>query len=282
MVKIPLRLIDTHAHLDDSIYERDLDIVIRAAQDEGVGIITVGNDYTTSVRAVNIADRYSNVYAAIGLHPLKVGGAMRSEDKMVDIGRYKELAEHPKVVALGETGLDFHDLPQGGRKSPEKELAERIKENQRKVFGRFLELSRELRLPIMLHCREAHEDMLKMLETWDRATSGFDSRGVVHCFSGTWKQARRYFNLDFMISVTGIVSHGGFQGELLKKAPLTRLLAESDCPHLTPVAWSIRRNEPAYITGVTANMAGLRKISIEEVEKQFLENARKVFKRIPS
>jgi len=274
-------MIDTHVHLDDPLYERDLDIIVRHAQDEGVWVITVGNDYLSSVKAVNIAERYSNVFAAIGLHPLKVGGAVRSENKLLDTGRYMELARHPKVVALGETGLDYHDLPQGKKKSPEFQLAERIKDNQRKVFARFLELSRELRLPMMLHCREAHNEMLKMLETWDKATSGFDSRGVIHCFSGNWKQAKRYFNLDFLISVTGIVSHGGYQGELLKKAPLTRLLAESDCPHLTPVPWSIRRNEPAYVRSMAANLAGLRKVSAEEIEKQLLQNALKVFKRIP-
>ncbi len=273
-------IIDTHVHLDDSLYERDLDVVVRHAQDEGVWIITVGKDYTSSVQAVNIAERYSNVFAAIGLHPLKIGGAVRSEDKLLDTSRYMELAKHPKVVALGETGLDFHDLPHGKRKSPGFQLAERIKDNQRKVFARFLEMSRELRLPLMLHCREAHNEMLKLLETWDRATSGFDSRGVVHCFSGNWKQAKRYFNLDFMISVTGIMSHGGHQGELLKKAPLSRLLAESDCPHLTPIPWSIRRSEPAYVRSTAANLAGLRKMSTAEVESQLLQNALQVFKRI--
>lgn len=277
-----IKLIDTHAHLEDSVYEKDLDIVVRHAQEEGVGVITIGKDYTSSVQAVNIAEKYSNVYASIGLHPLKIGGAVRSEDKLLDVGRYMELAQHPKVVALGETGLDYHDLPQGKKRSQEFQLAERIKDNQRKVLARFLDMSRELRLPLMLHCREAHDEMLKMLETLDRATSGFDSRGVVHCFSGTWKQAKRYFNLDFLISVTGIISHGGYQGELLKKAPLTRLLAESDCPQLTPVPWSIRRNEPAYIRSVAANLAGLRKVSIAEVENQLQKNALKVFKRIPS
>ncbi|MBU0625361.1 TatD family hydrolase [Patescibacteria group bacterium] len=273
-------LIDTHAHLDDSVYKQDLDIVIRQAVNEGVWIITVGNDYETSIQAVKIAEKYPNVYASIGFHPLKIGGTLQAEDKLVDVGRYIELARHPKVVALGETGLDFHDLPQGRKKSNEYQLAERIKDNQRKVFAWFLEMSRELRLPLLLHCRDAHDEMLKLLETWDRATSGFDARGVIHCFSGNWKQARRYFNLDFMISVTGIISHGGYQGELLKKAPLSRLLAESDCPYSTPTPWSIRRNEPAYIKQVAANLASLRKISVIEVEQQLSANAKKVFKRI--
>lgn len=282
MLKLKPRILDTHAHLDSKVYERDLDIVVRHALEDGVWIVTVGNDYQSSVQAVSIAERYpEGVYAAVGLHPLRIGAAALAEDKLIDIGKFEALARHPKVVAVGETGLDFHDLPQGKRGGPEHQIAERIKLNQMKVFARFLELSRELRLPLMLHCREAHDEMLKMLETWDKATSGFDSRGVVHCFSGNWKQARKYFNLDFMISVTGIVAHGGYQGELLRKAPLGRLLAESDCPFLTPQPFSLRRNEPQFVSSVTARLAGLRKMRVEDVEKQLAENAMSVFKRIP-
>jgi TatD DNase family protein len=273
-------LIDTHAHLDNPVYNRDLDIVVHQALEEDVGIITVGNDYTTSVQAIKIAERYPNVYAAIGLHPLKINRQVQADDKLIDIGQYLLLARHPKVVALGETGLDFHDLPQGRQRSIERQVAERIKDNQRKVFARFLEMSRELRLPLLLHCRDAHDEMLKMLETWDRTTSGFDSRGVVHCFSGTWKQARRYFNLDFLISVTGVVSYSGYQNELLKKAPLSRLLVESDCPYLTPTPWNWRRSEPSYIKQAVANLAGLRKMSISDVEKQLSENYRRMFQHL--
>jgi len=282
MAKTKPRILDTHAHLDSKVYERDLDIVIKHALDDGVWIVTVGNDYLSSVRAVSIAEKYpEGVYAAVGLHPLRIGAAVLAEDKLIDIGKFDALARHPKVVAIGETGLDYHDLPEGRRGGSEHQIAERIKVNQMKVFARFLELSRELRLPLMLHCREAHDEMLKLLETWDRATSGFDSRGVVHCFSGNWKQARKYFNLDFMISVTGIVMHGGYQSELLKKAPLGRLVAESDCPYLTPEPFSLRRNEPSYVTTVAASLAGMRKLSVREVEKQFAENAMSVFKKIP-
>ncbi|MEA3249474.1 MAG: TatD family hydrolase [Patescibacteria group bacterium] len=282
MVKTKPRILDTHAHLDSKVYERDLDIIVNHALEEGVWIVTVGNDYLSSVKAVSIAERYpEGVYAAVGLHPLKIGAAVLAEDKLIDIGKFQQLASHPKVVAIGETGLDYHDLPTGKRSSPQAQIAERIKMNQKKVLARFLELSRMLRLPLMLHCREAHDEMLKMLEIWDKTTPGFDSRGVVHCFSGNWKQARRYFNLDFRISVTGIVTHGAYQGELLKKAPLSRLLAESDCPYLTPEPFSLRRNEPSYVTMVAANLAGLRKIPTEEVVKQFGENALEVFKKIP-
>src|SRR5512142_3206125 len=152
------RYIDTHCHLDSDIYARDLDIVVKHALDEGVWIVTLGSDYETSKRAVEIAERYpEGVYAAVGLHPSKVGGDVAADDKLIDMTKFAELAAHPKVVALGETGLDYHDLPTDKRSDPER-LSDRIKANQKKVFGGFLDLSRQLRLPVLLHCRDAHDD----------------------------------------------------------------------------------------------------------------------------
>lgn len=275
------KYIDTHCHLDSEIYSRDLDIVVKHALDEGVWIVTLGSDYASSKRAVEIAERYpEGVYAAVGLHPRKIGAEVMADDKLLDIDKFAELAKHPKVVALGETGLDYHDLPPDARTDPKFHLVEQIKANQRQVFGRFLDLSRDLRLPLLLHCRDAHEEMIEMLETWDKTTRGFDSRGVVHCFSGTWKDARRYFNLDFMISVTGIVSHGAYQSEVIKKSPLSRLVVESDCPYLTPVPWSIRRNEPSYLPTVSEAIAAMRGDAPQQVAQETTGNALKVFSKI--
>ena len=275
------RYIDTHCHLDSEIYARDLDIIVKHALDEGVWIVTLGSDYESSKRAIEIAERYpEGVYAAVGLHPKNVGGDLMADDKMLDIEKFAALAAHPKVVALGETGLDYHDLPADARTDPKFHLAEQIKANQRQVFSRFLDLSRDLRLPLLIHCRDAHEDMLGMLETWDKTTRGFDSRGIVHCFSGTWKDARKYFNLDFMISVTGIVTHGAYQSEVIKRSPLSRLVVESDCPYLTPVPWSIRRNEPSYLPTVTDAVAAMRGEPPVQVAQETTRNALKVFSKI--
>ncbi len=276
-----LRLIDTHCHLDASIYERDLDIVVRHAQDENVAIVTLGSDLQSSRRAVEIAERYpQGVYAAVGFHPSKVSADPLSEE-LADMSGFTELLAHPKVVAIGETGLDYHDLPSFSRNAAEVQLADRMRANQKKAFGRFLDLAREHRLPLLLHCRDAHEDMLQMLETWDKTTRGFDSRGIVHCFSGDWKTARRFFNLDFLISVTGIQTHGGYQSEVIKKSPASRLVVESDCPHMTPTAFSIRRNEPSYLPLVAAAVAGMRETSEAQVAAETTANALKVFTRIP-
>jgi TatD DNase family protein len=274
-------LIDTHAHLDADIYRRELDIVVKHALDDGIWVITVGSDLESSRRAIEIAERHpQGVFAAVGLHPLRVPGGVKAEDKLVDMDKFHELARHPKVVALGETGLDHHDLPRSTKADPKAALADRTKESQRKVFSAFLELSRELRLPLILHCREAHDEMLEMLETWDKATRGFDARGVVHCFSGDWKQARRYFNLDFLVSFTGLVTHAHYQAETIKKAPPSRIAVESDCPYLTPTPWSIRRNEPGYVKGVAAALAGIRGVTTEQLAKETTQNALKVFSKM--
>ena len=275
------KFIDTHSHLDSDIYAQDLDIVVKHAQQNDVWAVTLGSDYASSKRAVEIAERYSSgVYAAIGLHPLKVSAEELAEDKLLDLEKFFELARHPKVVALGECGLDYHELPEVPRRHPQAHLASLIKANQKKVLRKFLQLSEELRLPLLLHCREAHEDMLELLETWDKTSRGFDCRGIVHCYSGNWKQARRYFNVDFMLSLTGLLTHGSYQTEIIKKAPLGRLVLESDCPHLTPEPFSIRRNEPSYLTSVADAVAGIRGEPVELIAKTTTENALKVLNKL--
>lgn len=273
-------LIDTHAHLDSPIYEGDLDIVVRHAADDDIYAVTVGNDYRTSRRAVEIAEKYPSVYAAVGMHPMHIRGDADAEDKLVDVQAFQELAGHPKVVAIGECGLDYHDFAHGYRKGPGAREVEKIKSRQKKVLGSFLQLAREFRLPLLLHCRDAHKDMLFMLETWDKASPGFDSRGVVHAYSGTWKDARRYFNLEFMISITGLITHGAYQTEVVKKSPLNRIVLESDCPYATPIPWNIRRNEPAYLTVVADTVAGIRGATKDAVAAQTTMNCRNIFRKM--
>lgn len=276
------KLIDTHAHLDQDIYAHDLEIVVKHALEDGIWIVTIGTDYETSKRAVELAERFpEGVYAAVGIHPRKVGENLLAEDKLLQFEKFSELAAHPKVVAIGETGLDFHDLPRDPRTDPNLQAAERIRANQKKVLGAFLELARQHRLPLSLHCREAHGEMLQMLDNWGKTSPGYDAKGVVHCFSGSWKEAKRYFNLGFAVSLTGIITHGAYQTELIKKAPASQLMIESDCPYLTPVPWSIRRNEPAYLSAVADSLAGIRGIPAAQAYKETTMTALRMFTRIP-
>lgn len=274
------KYIDTHAHLDSDVYSRELEQVVKRALDEDIWIVTLGSDLESSRRAVEIASRYpTGVYAAVGLHPLKVSADSLAEDKLVDLDVFRALAENPKVVAIGECGLDYSDLPQPvrGRMSP---AAEAMRLNQKKVFRQFLQLSEELRLPLLLHCREAYDDAISMIETWDKTSRGFDCRGIVHCFTGDWKQAKRLFGLDFFISVVGAVTHGAFQAELIRKAPLNRLVLESDCPHLTSPPWVMRRNEPSFLPLIAAGVASIRGETPEKIAAQTVENAMRILNRL--
>jgi TatD DNase family protein len=273
-------LIDTHCHLDDKVYEKDLEVVVKQALADDIWIVTVGSDYASSVRAVNIAERYpSGVYAAVGFHPRKVSQGKIEEDKLMDLEKFFQLANHPKVVAIGETGLDFHHLPDI-RSKQDRQRAEQTKENQKKVLSRFLQLSSELRLPLLLHCREAHDEMLSMLGRWDRTSRSADVRGIIHHFSGGWKAAKRYFGLDFMISATGLMTYGAHQSDVFRKAPLDRIVLESDCPHLCAVPWSHRRCQPTYLETVAISLAGLRRVSLEQVSRVTTENALKVLTKL--
>lgn len=276
-----MKYVDTHCHLDSEIYDRDIEVVIKHAREEGVAVVTLGADLASSRRAVALAEKYpDNVWAAVGLHPLKVPSDLTSDDKLIDVGGFVELLKHPKVVAIGETGLDFNALSTDVRDAYELRNHERVRANQKKVFGRFLGLAREHRLPLLLHCRDAHSEMLELLETWDRASAGFDARGIIHCFSGDWKEARRYFNLDFLISVTGFMTHGAHQAEIIKKSPASRLVVESDCPHMTPLGWGIRRNEPSYLPGIADALAAMRGVPAKQLAEETTANALRVFKKM--
>jgi TatD DNase family protein len=273
-------LIDTHAHLDDPIFERDLAVVIKQALADDIWIVTLGSDYASSKRAVEIAEQYGQgVYAAIGLHPKRVSQQALADDQLMNLERFAELADHPKVVAIGETGLDYSVLPEGRGKGV-REKRELAAENQKQVLSRFLQLAAEKRLPLLLHCREAHNDLLGILERWDKTARPADVSGIVHHYTGNWKQAKRYFTLDFLLSVTGLLTHGGFQAEVFRKAPLDKLVLESDCPHLTTVPWSHRRSEPIYLETVALSLAGLRQRDLLEIAAATTANSRRVLKKM--
>jgi TatD DNase family protein len=275
------RLIDTHSHLDDEVLGRDLDIIIKHALEENIGMVTVGSDLESSRRAVAIANKYpEGVYAAIGLHPQKVS-LDGTGTEGIEIGRFRELLAHPKVVAIGEIGLDYRDFPVLRRGDARTALVEGAKSRQKAVLSAFLELSREARLPLLLHCREAQEDLLGLLENWDKLTPGFDAHGIVHGFVGDWKTARRFFNLDFAISVTGIMAHGAYNTEAIRKAPASQLVIESDCPHSTVAPWAMRRSEPSYLPACVSAIAALRGEKTEALMASMTANSLRILKRLP-
>ena len=251
-------LIDSHAHIDDARFDADRDSVLeRAAAADVELIMNIGADMSSSARSVALAEQYPQIYATVGMHPHDAK-EMQEQD-------YKQLlrwAEHPKVVAIGEIGLDYHyDL------SP--------RPVQKEVFLRQLDIARQTGKPFVIHEREAHADTFEIIRT---AAKGL--AGVFHCFSGSIETAREYLKLGFYISVAGPVTFpkSAKTKEVAQFVPLDRLLIETDSPYLTPQAFRGRRNEPAHVRLVAEEIAALRNLSLTELALATSENARRLFK----
>ena len=245
-------LIDTHAHLNFSVYKDDAGEVIRRSLDNDIWLINVGSQYTTSKRAVGIAEKYEKgVYAAIGLHPIYAKDKFQYE-------KYKELTDSKKVVAVGEIGLDY------------KSEYVSFKQKQKDLLLKQLDLVKELNLPIIFHCRMAHNDLLEILENYQWL------QGVVHCFTGAWEEAQKYLKMGFYLGFNGLIFKMDFD-EIIKKTPLDRILIETDCPYLTPPQ-ETGRNEPLYVKYVAEKIAKIKELNYEEIAKITTQNAKKLFK----
>ncbi|MBI2450183.1 MAG: TatD family hydrolase [Candidatus Nealsonbacteria bacterium] len=243
-------IIDTHAHVNFNAYKDDSEEVIRRSLAENIWMINVGSQYTTSKRAVEIAGKYKEgVYAAVGLHPIHVGEEFEYQ-------KYKELAN--SAVAVGEIGLDYKAeyLP--------------FKEKQKEVLLRQVELAREVNLPVIFHCRLAHNDLIRTLEQSNIRT------GVIHCFTGTWGEAQRYIDMGLYLGFNGIIFKMNLD-EVIAKAPLDKILLETDCPYLTPPS-VFGRNEPIYTKYIAEKIAKVKNLSYEEIIDATTQNARKLFK----
>ncbi|HXK31859.1 MAG TPA: TatD family hydrolase [Candidatus Paceibacterota bacterium] len=270
-------LIDTHAHLNFNAYKDDADEVIRRSLDNDVWMINVGSTYETSKRAVEMAKRYEKgVYAAIGLHPIHLAEgifktkvdteeiAFQTKNEDFDYLKYKDLAQSEKVVAVGEIGLDYYYRPKT------KVKLETFEEKQREAFLKQLDLAKELNLPIIFHCRMAHNELIGLLGQYEGKI-----KGVVHCFSGDWQQAEKYLGMGFYLGFNGIIFKLNLD-EVIEKTPLDKILIETDCPYLTPPPMT-GRNEPIYAKYVAEKIAKIRKLSYEEILEATTKNAKKLF-----
>jgi len=253
-------LIDTHSHLNFSDFDEDRDEVIKKCLDNNVWMINVGTDYETSKKAIEISEKYSQgIFASVGMHPENIG------KEIFDYEKYKSLSDSKKVVAIGETGLDYWYRPKTKKKRAE------FEEKQKELLSKQLSLAKELNLPVIFHCRTAHNDLLKILS----AKENSNLKGVIHCFTGNWKQAEKYLNMGFYLGFTGIIFKLNLD-EIIKKAPLDRILIETDCPFLSPLA-EIKRNEPLFVKHIAEKIAKVKNVTFEEVAKQTTYNAKKLF-----
>lgn len=269
-------LIDTHSHLNFAAFDDDLDEVTRRSFDAEIWIINVGTNYQSSKRAVKIAEKYpEEMRAAIGLHPISLDTGLiknrnskESEnvlEKNFDYGKYKKLVQSSKkVAAIGEIGLDYYHKPKSKKK------LELFKKKQKELLLKQLELAKELKLPVILHCRFAHNDLIEIL-------AHHPSTGVIHCFTGNWKQAKKYLDLGFYLGFNGIIFKLDLI-EVIKKTPLEKILLETDCPYLTPTKAKRKRNEPLYIKYIAEKIAEIKNTSFEKVSETTTANAKKLFR----
>jgi TatD DNase family protein len=251
-------LFDTHAHLNAIQYNDDLQEVINRALEEGVSnIVVVGFDRPTISRAIELVEQYPFIYAAVGWHPVDAIDMTEEDLQMIE-----QLAAHPKVVALGEMGLDYY-----WDKSP--------KEVQKEVFRKQIALAKKVKLPIIIHNREATADIIEILKEENAAEVG----GVMHCFTGSVEVAKQCIDMNFYISFGGPVTFKNAKKpkEVAKEIPLEHLLIETDCPYLTPHPFRGKRNEPSYVKYVAEAIAELKGISFEEVAQKTSDNAKKLF-----
>ena len=286
-------LIDTHAHLNFNAYKDDINEVVKRSLNNNIWMINVGSQYETSKRAVEITKRYpEGVYAAIGVHPIHLAEGIfkvkldteeqtfQTKNENFDYEKYKDLARSKKVVAIGECGFDYYYRPKTKKK------LEEFKNRQKEVFLKHLELAKELNLPVVFHCRMAHEDLIKILNE-QKTANNEQLKGVIHCFTGNWEQAEEFLKMGFYLGFNGIIFKLDLD-EIIKKTPLDKILVETDCPYLIPpISENQRidqrksaavRNEPLYVKYVVEKIAKIKSLTFEEIAKFTTENAKKLFK----
>ena len=280
--------IDTHAHVNFAAFKDDAEEVIRRSLDNETWMILVGSEFKTSNRALNYANKYEKgVYAAIGLHPIHLQtGLIENNDENgeysfapraeeFDYGSYEKLAKFEKVVAIGEIGLDYYHL------NPSEDIPT-VKKKQQEVFAQQLLLARSLDLPVIIHCRQAHDDLLTILQDFKKEYGHIlpinKPWGVIHCFSGDEDLAWKYFNLGLLISFTGLITFSQQWDDLIRKTPLEKMMVETDTPYMTPEPYRGQRNEPVLVQYVAARIADIKGIKTEKVAEITTATARSLFR----
>ena len=275
-----MKYIDTHAHMNFKAYDEDRDEVIKRALDADVAMINVGTNIITSKKVVEIAEQYpKGVYAIIGLHPIHTnashhdtaelgdeGKAFTSRGEDFDYEEYRKLAMHPKVVGIGECGLDYYH-----RKDSAATTADFVT-RQKTAFEKQIQLAIEVDKPLMIHCREAYDDVLEILTSYKKS-AGEKLRGNFHFFAGTPAVASKILDLSFTLSFTGVITFAKEYHELVRHVPIDRMHAETDCPYVTPVPYRGKRNEPLYVKEVVQAIADIKAEPLENVQNQLLANA---------
>ncbi len=273
-----MKYFDAHTHVNFAAFKDDMDAAIQRAIDAGVGMNVVGTQFDTSKSCVETAEKYADVYATIGLHPIHTGKSYHDEKELgeggkaftsrgeeFDAAKYEALAASPKVIAIGECGLDYY------------RLEEDTKKTQEDAFVQQIELANRLQKPLMLHIRaskgtdDAYEDALAILKTHAKVA------GNSHFFAGSWETAKKYLDAGITLSFTGVLTFTSDYDEIVKNAPLDMLLIETDAPYVAPKPYRGKRNEPAYVVEVAKAVARIRGEDEEVVREQLMTNTQRIF-----
>lgn len=252
------RLVDTHCHLNFDSFRNDRDEIIGQCLNNDIWLINVGVDYQTSKKAIEISENHDKgAYASVAIHPHTV------DKEKFDKNKFKELGKNKKVVAVGETGLDYAFC----------ENDEKTQELQKKVFIQHLNLAKELNKPVIIHCRRLFPEILEIIKK-------HPVKGVLHCYMGRWSYAQEYLKLGFYIGFTGLITYARDYDKVIKNTPLERILIETDAPYLSPFRQSQgkpKRNTPLNMEHIAKKIAEIKEISFEKVASQTTKNAKELF-----
>ena len=282
-------MIDTHCHLQFNAYKNDAEQVIGRCREKKMIMNVVGTQRDTSVAAVELAEKYPNIFATIGLHPVHTTSTevdeeevtFTSREEVLDYEFYKKLASNPKVIGIGECGIElFHFPPSADR--------EAIVAKHRESFLLQAKLAHEFDLPMVIHVRDAYEEIIEILKT-EIINKKFLIRGVIHCYTGNWLQAQKFLDLGLYLGFTAVITFPPRKTnpkadlelrEVVEHCPLDKILIETDAPYLAPQKYRGQRCEPWMVEEVAVKIGEIRGLTTEEVIKITDENARRLFTRI--
>lgn len=262
-----LRYFDAHTHIQDQKFDADREEVITRMRERGVGGLIIGTDQDMSDRAVQTAKNHENLWVVIGQHPTDKKSEVFNDSFYRNLIESDRITGTPKIVGIGECGLDYFR----GDPTPAE------KKRQKEVFEAQIELAAFYNLPLMIHCRDAHDDCLEILRRTQRQ-HGDRIRGNVHFFTGSSSVAQQYFNLGFTASFTGVLTFTTDYDDVVRYAPLDRILSETDCPYVAPVPYRGSRNEPSYVVEVVKAIARIRGEEEGKVAAALMTNTRRVFR----
>ena len=265
--------IDVHAHVNFPEFDEDRDIVIKRALDEGVYIVNVGTDIESSKSAISIVEKYKEgVYAIVGIHPHEVMKLEKNGLIESTLAELKELVKHPRVIGVGECGLDFFKIEEYNTGIE----VSKVKEIQERVFRAQIDIAVDIDKPLMLHCRDSYSETLEILYNYSRVPN-VKCRGNAHFFAGSLEQAEAFISCGFTISFTGVITFAKDNEALIKEIPLDKILSETDCPYVAPIPFRGKRAEPLHVKLVVQKIAEIKGISIEKAREQIENNVKQLF-----